>query len=454
MQLTMKGNIISSPSLFHKHFSPTELLILKEEAAHFMFNIMGPLSPENYFNAVVFLVNTYEPDVAELNADNYKNYPHSLDAIKRRENDIFEKVKIGCMSKWLQEPKYNFDEEFEKLKKQSKLSSVRHKEYLENWFKSRRTNDILQGIYGLVGNTPLTDIKEKNQLFALLASAYLIADKTLEECQLSPEAAHAAFKQIKLPRLAVTDEHKEQTSEQKPDKSADETAVRTEEKAPDVPSAPLEDSKFTVFSERENKIKGRPAAYKLKLRSSFKLKEGETVEMRKIIADISYFGTPVPVKLHIYDSEGKEKVDEIEIPANDYIFANYVGDELVYIHPFAAETERCRVERKGKCIMLTDKETGKTESESYDGEIVAAVPEQLNCGYIGINKSGAFFKNYSLVNLLENTAYAGKDIVQVICTDRIYMLHSSGYVFNNMELDYLCADLYSDLRKYLEERQG
>lgn len=450
MQLIMNGNVISSPSLFCKHFSPTDILIRKEETARFLVNIMGPCSSENYFNAVVFLINVYETDETALTPDNYKNFSDGLSALKKRQDNGFEEKKREIEKNKASNPFYPLELKLKKLEENRKQSLNNENHYLEKWFKNQRTQNILQDIYGLVLSTSLADIKEKNQLFALLASAYLIADKTLAELPLSPEAAQSAFKKIKPARITITDECKEQPSEEKLIEADDAAANEIEEKTTDII---VEDSDFTVFSEKENPVRGRDVAYKLKLRSSYTINSGEIIEPRKIIACPSAFGTPIPVKLHIYDSNGVKMVDEIEIPSGDYIFANYVGQELVCIHPVSAETDRCRVERKGKQIILTDKNSKKEYTAACNDQVVAVVPEQHNCGYIGINTYGAFFDGYSIVNSLDDVSDISKDIVQVICAEHnIYMLHNSGLVFKDMKLD-LCRTLYSDLRKYLEERQ-
>ncbi len=405
----MNGVAIYTATQFRECFSPSEIVFKRELAARFMLNILAPLSPENLFNSAVFVTYTFEPPESEINCENYRYGESARRALKEK----YVYIK-------------NEDEKSKRI--------INSTEYIENYFSSDYVCGCLCDIQDTVCRTLLSE-KEKNILFALLSSAYLAAGKTFSDCPVTPKEAENSFRRVSYKRMKITEEA--------PKYSDEEISVPKENTVP-------ADDAFVTFTQAENTLKCRSVAYKVKQRKPKPLSDGEVIEPRKIIATESALGLRSAVILHIYDSEGKEIIGKSEIRSGDYVFGNFVGDELILLHPTCEETDACIVKRKDNYIECFSKKGRKEKISVKCRDVVALVPENNYCGFVGINTYGAFYDGYS--EILFDTVIE-KDIVQAqICEKNIYLLHKLGYVYVNMIRDRTTDTRYSDLAEYIKER--
>ncbi len=415
LQFIMNGTVIHTATQFNENFSPTEIIFKRETAARFMLNILAPLSAENLFNSAVFAVYTFDPPEGGINGEGYRHIGAAREAVKGRYDHVADP-----------------DLRSERI--------IYDTQYIENYFSKPYVCDLLKEVRGVADEASLEE-SEKNQLFALLASAYLIAGKRFFECPVTPKTAKDAFKRVSYEKTEVT--RKEKPEDVKPSLKEEKTAKAYEDTA-------LTDDTFTSFDKAENFLKCRSVAYKVKCRASKPLIDGEIIEPRKITAQRSALGLDGDVKLHVYDGEGKEMLMQTEIRSGEYIFGNFVGDELVLLHPVSRASDSCAVTREGEHIRLYDKENGTEKSFMRCRDIVSLIPENHQCGFIGINTYGAFYDGYS--EILPDTVIE-KDIVQAeIFDERIYLLHKEGYVYVNMRVDRSTDTRYADLGEYLKER--
>ena len=146
MKFRMNETAITSSSLFSKHFSPTEILCYREEAAVFMMHMLAPISVDKCFNAIVFAENAAETPSEKVDNLNYKTFPVALRAVKERKNWTAEAL------------------------------------YFSFYFNNPRVYNLLEQVRRIADGTDIESEREKDQLFALLASAYLLAERKVCEC--------------------------------------------------------------------------------------------------------------------------------------------------------------------------------------------------------------------------------------------------------------------------------
>ena len=269
------------------------------------------------------------------------------------------------------------------------------KNLLRQYFQEKKQDALLRDLWQISRSAASLSEADRNRLFCLLAAGYSLAGKTLQECPITPTVAENAF----LNRIAV--------------KSAENWLV-----IPENGDIPLE---------------ARKEPYRILMTAGARerLLAGLCITQRKFVAlPHAQSSSGVPVTLHLCVDIKDQNPQVVTVEVGDYRYANFVGNVPVWFHPAVAESETCRIERKKRKIVYTDKQTGHSEVlESPSVEPVGFAVEQNDAGWIlmyGGNLSDARYSGKNHYSLHK------EGIVQVeFRGDKCLLLDAHGTVYTN-----------------------
>jgi len=269
------------------------------------------------------------------------------------------------------------------------------KSLLRQHFQEEKQYKLLQDLWEVSRGAASLSQGDKNRLFCLLVAGYSLAGKTLEECPISAEAAENAF----LNRSDV--------------KQAGKWLV-----IPDSGDIPLE---------------ARKEPYRILVGAGARerLLAGMCITQRKFVAlPHAQLNSGVPVTLLLYTHEEDPNPAELTVGVGDYCYANFVGNVPVWFHPAVAESETCRIERKKRRIIYTDKIAGRSEIlESPTVEPVGFAAEQNAAGWLLLYDGKLSVDMYSRKN---HYLIHREHIVQVeFRGDKCLLLDMYGTVYTN-----------------------
>lgn len=274
------------------------------------------------------------------------------------------------------------------------------KSLLEQYFHEKKQCELLQGLWKISRETPSLSQGDKNRLFCLLMAGYSLAEKTLQECPITSTAAENAF----LNRVNVL--------------HMDECLV-----IPDSGDICLEARK-------------EPYRILVGMGAREQLLTGGCITQRKFVAlPHAHLISGIPVTLWLYTHEEEQNPVKLTVEVGDYCYANFVGNIPVWFHPAVQESETCRIERKKRRIIYTDKVTGRSEIlESPTVEPVGFAAELNNVGWILMYSDKENKKLLSIHKYSEKNRYSihQDNIVQVEFRDeKCLLLDKYGTVYTN-----------------------
>ena len=360
-QFKMNGQSITRSQCYREHFCPQQLLRQKEIAAGFFYHHFRHLSDVcMYHTEMFYLAALMEPREQGIISSSsiQKYYPLSI------------------ITPYL-----------------SPNAALR-KSLLHQHFQEEQQITLLRDLWQLSREAASLSTPDQNRLFCLLVAGYSLAEKTPQECPITPAEAEHAFLN-------------------RPD-------IKTEENwllIPETEDIPLEARKepyriLTTADAREQ------------------LQAGQCITQRKFVALPHAQSSGVPVTLHLYGNTQDQNPQVVTVDVGDYCYANFVGNVPVWLHPAVAESETCRVERVKRKIIYTNKRTGHIEVlESPLVEPVGFAAEQHDSGWIlmyGGNLSDARYSG-------KNQYFLHKEeIVQVeFRGDLCLFLDTRGTVYTN-----------------------
>lgn len=285
-------------------------------------------------------------------------------------------------------------------------SNIRlRKSLLEQHFQEIEQCELLKDMWQISREAPSLSQEDKNRLFCLLTAGYSLAEKTLQECPITPIAAENAF----LNRADM--------------QHMDEWLV-----IPDSGDICLE---------------ARKEPYRILVGAGAReqLLTGVCITQRKFVAlPHAQLINGIPVVLWLYTHEEDPNPGKLTVEVGDYCYANFVGNIPVWFHPAVQESETCRIERTKRRIIYTDKVTGQSEIlESPTVEPVGFAAELKNVGWL------LMYGDKENKKLLSTHRYSGKNrysihkdnIVQVEFRDeKCLLLDKYGTVYTNYEEKY------------------
>lgn len=269
------------------------------------------------------------------------------------------------------------------------------KNLLRQYFQEKKQDALLRDLWQISRSAASLSEADRNRLFCLLVAGYSLAGKTLQECPITPTVAENAF----LNRIAV--------------KSAENWLV--------------------IPENGDIRLEARKEPYRILMTAGARerLLAGLCITQRKFVAlPHAQSSSGVPVTLHLCGHIKDQNPQVVTVEVGDYRYANFVGNVPVWFHPAVAESETCRIERKKRKIVYTDKRTGHSEVlESPSVEPVGFAVEQNDAGWIlmyGGNLSDARYSGKNHYSLHK------EGIVQVkFRGDKCLLLDAHGTVYTN-----------------------
>lgn len=222
------------------------------------------------------------------------------------------------------------------------------KSLLRQHFQEEKQQKLLRELWEISRGAASLSEGDRNRLFCLLAAGYSLAGKTLEECPISASAAEKAF-------LNRTD-------------------------------VPQVESWLVIPDDGDICLEARKEPYRILAVTGARerLQAGQCITQRKFVAlPHAQHSSGIPVTLHLYTGVKDPDPKVVTVDVGDYCYANCVGNIPVWFHPAVQESKTCRIERKRKRILYTDKTTGRSESlESPSVTPVGFAAEQKGAGWI------------------------------------------------------------------------
>lgn len=279
-------------------------------------------------------------------------------------------------------------------------NSYLQRNLLKQHFQDSKRQELLKDMWELSRSTTALTPGEQNRLFCLLTAGYALAGKTPEQCPITPEDAQNAF----LRRS----------------KTEPEGAWLT----------------FSGLGDIHLEAKDKPYRVLMKLGARERLQAGECITQRKIVAlPHAQNSTGVPVTLQLYRDAEDPAPQVVTIDVGDYCYANFVDTVPVWFHPAVQESAACRVEKKGRRIIYTNKLTGQSELlESPAVEPAGFAVEQNAAGWLLMYGGNLSDFAYSRK---DNDHLHKKDIVQAeFRGDECLLLDRYGTVYTNFGENY------------------
>lgn len=269
------------------------------------------------------------------------------------------------------------------------------KNLLRQHFQDAKQQKLLKDMWGLSRSAESLSPGEQNRLFCLLTAGYALAGKTLDQCPITAEDAQKAF----LRRI----------------------------------DAEPEDAWLTFSDSGEIRLEAREKPYRIlmKLGARERLHAGACITQRKFVAlPHAQSSSGVPVTLHLCTDADDPEPRVLTIDVGDYCYSNFVDTVPVWFHPAVRESATCRVERKGRKIIYTNKTTGQRELlESPNVEPVGFAVEQNAAGWLLMYGGNLGIFGYSRK---DNDPLHKEDIVQVeFRGDECLLLDRYGTVYTN-----------------------
>ena len=361
-QFKMKGMAITGPMRYREHFSPAELLWQKEVAAGFLYQHFRLLPDESMYHAEMFYLAAFmeEEDEPLIDFFSFRGYyPVGVVSENMSDNSYLRKI---LLKQHFQDPK------------QQKLMK-------DMWELSRKAAALTPG--------------EQNRLFCLLTAGYALAEKTVEQCPITPEDAQNAF-------------------------------LRKTGTEP-------EGAWLTFSNAGEIRLEARDTPYRVLMKQGARerMRAGADIVQRKIVAlSHAQSSAGVPVTLWLYRDMEDPAPRTVTIDVGDYCYANFVDTVPVFFHPAVQESAACRVEKTGRRILYTNKLTGQSQQlESPAVEPVGFAAEQNAAGWLLMYGGSLSDFAYSRK---DNDQLHRKDIVQVeFRGDECLLLDRFGTVYTN-----------------------
>ena len=360
-QFKMNGRSITGSVCYRENFCPEQLLRQKEIAAGFFYQHFRHLTDLCMYHTEVF-------------------YLAAL--MEKREQAILSFSSFGDYSRLGMFTLYLNNNAFLR------------KNLLRQHFQEEKQITLLRDLWEISRGAASLPETDQNRLFCLLAAGYSLAEKTLQECPITPEAAENAF-------LNRTDR-----------KSA-ESWLLIPETGDILLEARIEPYRILMTADAREQLMA-----------------GRCITQRKFVALPHTQSSGVPVTLYLYSNAQDQNPEVVTVEVGDYCYANFVGNVPVWFHPAVAESESCRIERVKRKIVYTNKRTGCIEVlESPAVEPVGFAAEQHDSGWVlmyGGNLSDARYSGKNHYSLRK------EEIVQVEFRGNLcLLLDAHGTVYTN-----------------------
>ena len=269
------------------------------------------------------------------------------------------------------------------------------KSLLRQHFQEQKQRTLLCDLWQISRGTASLSEEDQNRLFCLLAAGYSLAGKTLQACPITPAVAENAF--------------------------LNRTDVKPAE------------SWLAIPENGDIRLEARKEPYRILMTAGARerLLAGLCITQRKFVAlPHAQSSSGVPVTLHLCGDITDQNPQVVTVEVGDYRYANFVGNVPVWFHPAVAESETCRIERKKRKIVYTDKRTGQREVlESSAVEPVGFAAEQNNAGWLLMYGGKLSDARYSGKN---HYSLHKEGIVQVeFRGDKCLLLDAHGTVYTN-----------------------
>lgn len=236
------------------------------------------------------------------------------------------------------------------------FGSETRRNFLCHYFKESKIESLEEKTWKISQGTNLED-PDKQALFYLLTAAYSAAGRSPDEDGFSITSQEAENAYLE----------KKPVSEQK--------------------------EEFFVLTEKETQeLEAREEPYKiiLKKKAAQKLLEEKkaTICFKKILAKEHRQGvTTAFVKIKIYSEDLDHFEKEVSCAPGDYLFINFVKNNIVHVHEAKSKGKFCEVERVGNSVKFTrGGETSKIDFSNF--EAVAAIAEDRGTGFIVVSTNG------------------------------------------------------------------
>jgi len=358
--LKMSGMQISSPQRFIKYFSPADFLVNKELAAGFACHQLGLLSGWNKYNSEMLFLSVFNPSVCY--GKEVLGYMDYFDAEGPYSNLIgYSRNVPGTMSRDVE------------------------------------CCGLLKKVWDLSCETSLSN-NEKIQLFSVLASGYLLAEKNFEECPISPEAAELAFTGI---RAAGDEESKGWFS--------------------------IPDGEVVLLEAREE-------PYRILADGRKRLENGEELGLKKLLAVPHKQGSrELPVQLEICYGEGDTAPQRVCFMPGDYRYCLKLGSVPLRILDVESENGSCRMVREADSIRVFVGGKQSHEINCKGKDILGFAPESNGQGWIIVERGKVDYSNYSKYPVYGQRLSAARKVVEVQLRSTLcLLLDSKGRVVCNM----------------------
>lgn len=236
------------------------------------------------------------------------------------------------------------------------FGSEKRRNFLCHYFKESKIESLEEKTWKISQGTNLKD-PDKQALFYLLTAAYSAAGRSPDEDGFSITSQEAENAYL----------NKKPVSEQ--------------------------EEEFFVLTEKETQdLVAREEPYKiiLKKKAAQKLLEEKkaTICFKKILAKPHRQGvTTAFVKIKIYSEDLDHLEKEVSCAPGDYLFINFVKNNIVHVHETKSKSEHCEVERVENSVNFTrDGKTSKIDFSNF--EAVAAIAEDRGTGFIVVSTEG------------------------------------------------------------------
>lgn len=361
-QFMMQGKAITGPMRYREFFCPRDLLRYRELAAGFFHQHYRFLSYASLYHSEMFYFATFYPN---------KVYNFSIPEEYRSDDEAL------C-----------------------NLPGYRQRSELREHFSDPARKQSLKELWTLSCAVELPK-QEQQRLFCLLAAGYGLANKTLQDCPLTPEDAKYAYL-----------------------RQAKEEAV-------------TEDG--WLILERSGSIvlpaQGKPYRLLMGQGAEKRLEAGAVITPRKLLAAPHPQGSKrIPVTLHLYTSPSDPNPQELQIYPGDYRYINFVEEIPVWCHPVSVQATGCQMERVGGILYVSDRYGVSQKFDCSELEIIGFAPEWEEMGWILLSELGTDYSAYSH-RLTYGAVLPDEDepIVQVeFRRAECLLLDQHGYVHSNL----------------------
>lgn len=275
------------------------------------------------------------------------------------------------------------------------LPEYRQRARLREHFSSPVQRQRLEDLWTLSRASGLPEA-DWQRLFCLLAAGYGLAGKDLKACPLTPEEAKRAYLRQDAPTAAG-------------------------------------EGWLVLDGGGDIVLPARQQPYRILMNQGAAqlLEAGAVITPRRILAAPHRQGSRnVPVTLLLYDGPQDAAPREARIAPGDYRYLNFVGGVPVWLHPVAAQTPACRMERTGGCLVVS----GRDGARAFDCsglKIIGFAPEYEDEGWILLSEYGLDCAAYSH-RLTYGASLPEEPIVQVEFRQaECLLLDQRGYVHSN-----------------------